>query len=340
MGCLPTLAMLAVQAGFAGMNVLSKLSLDTGMSPFVLIASRSFIAAGVLAPIALYYERNLWATMSRRVILEIFISSTLGYLLYFLGFESTSPTVASALGNLVPALTFVIAATAKMETLRLKTRAGQAKVAGTVACLGGSMVMLFCKGPLLKIWASPLHWRYAEEIAAAAAAKATGARSPVSVGDVLIILSCVAWAGWLILQNKTSQRFAAPYTGTIIMSLIVGVEFAVVSAAVDQRASVWELGSGIRLYSVLYMGVVGWGATFVVMTWCIKLRGPLFVSMFNPVVLVVCAVLGWAFLGEKIHLGDAVGSVLIVAGLYMVLWGKAREAHEPSHIEDGAGTNV
>uniref|UniRef100_M8D739 WAT1-related protein n=1 Tax=Aegilops tauschii TaxID=37682 RepID=M8D739_AEGTA len=242
MGCLPTLAMLAVQAGFAGMNVLSKLSLDTGMSPFVLIASRSFVAAGVLAPIALYYERNLWAMMSRRVILEIFISSTLGMslseLLYFLGFQSTSPTVASALGNLVPALTFVIAATAKMETLRLKTCAGQAKVAGTIACLGGSM-------------------------------------------------------------NKTSQRFAAPYTSTIIMSLIVGVEFAVVSAAVDQRASVWELGSGIRLYSVLYMGVVGWGATFVVMTWCIKLRGPLFVSMFNPVVLVVCAVLGWEFLGER-----------------------------------------
>lgn len=51
-------------------------------------------------------------------------------------------------------------------------------------------------------------------------------------------------------------------------------------------------------------GIVGWGATFVVMTWCIKLRGPLFVSMFNPVVLVVCAVLGWAFLGDKIHLGE------------------------------------
>ncbi|KAM3215078.1 hypothetical protein ACQJBY_067192 [Aegilops geniculata] len=76
------------------------------------------------------------------------------------------------------------------------------------------------------------------------------------------------------------------------------------------------------------------------MTWCIKLRGPLFVSMFNPVVLVVYAVLGWAFLGEKIHLGDAVGLVLIVAGLYMVLWGKAREAREPPHVEDGAGAGV
>lgn len=29
-----------------------------------------------------------------------------------------------------------------------------------------------------------------------------------------------------------------------------------------------------------------------------------------------------------LHLGIALGAVLIVAGLYMVLWGKAREAQE------------
>jgi hypothetical protein len=39
------------------------------------------------------------------------------------------------------------------------------------------------------------------------------------------------------------------------------------------------------------------------MTWCIEVRGPLFVSMFNPVVLVVVAVLGWAILDEQLHLG-------------------------------------
>jgi hypothetical protein len=39
------------------------------------------------------------------------------------------------------------------------------------------------------------------------------------------------------------------------------------------------------------------------MTWCIQVRGPLFVSMFSPVVLVVVAVLGWGFLDEKVHIG-------------------------------------
>ena len=49
--------MLLVQIGFAGMNLLSKMALDNGMSPYVLIAYRSLMAAVFLAPFALYFER-------------------------------------------------------------------------------------------------------------------------------------------------------------------------------------------------------------------------------------------------------------------------------------------
>ncbi|PNT68111.1 WAT1-related protein At1g09380 [Brachypodium distachyon] len=325
MGCMPTVAMLLVQIGFAGMNLLSKMALDNGMSPYVLVAYRSLVAAVFLAPLAVYFERDMWKLMTKKVTIEIILSSSLGMtlceLLFFVGFQSTSATVASAIVNIVPALTFAIAAALKMEPFRPRTAASQAKVIGTVVCVGGSMVMPFYKGPQLKLWDSPIHWHYAEHaVAAAAPAPASSA-----VGDVLIILSAVSWAGWLLMTNKTSESFPAPYTSTTIMSLIVGVECGAVSAAVDRSLSAWSLGLGIRLYSVLYMGIIGWGVTFAVMTWCIQVRGPLFVSMFSPVVLVVVALLGWAFLDEKLHLGSAIGAVLIVVGLYMVLWGKGRE---------------
>lgn len=61
---LPTLAMVMVQLGFAGMNVVSKLALDTGMSPYVLIAYRNIIAAVFLAPFAYYFERYTYVRMS------------------------------------------------------------------------------------------------------------------------------------------------------------------------------------------------------------------------------------------------------------------------------------
>lgn len=57
MGCMPTVAMLLVQIGFAGMNLLSKMALDNGMSPYVLVTYRSLIAAVFLSPFAVYFER-------------------------------------------------------------------------------------------------------------------------------------------------------------------------------------------------------------------------------------------------------------------------------------------
>ena len=69
--CLPTVAMVLVQLGFAGMNVLSKLALDTGMSPYVLIAYRNLIAGVFLAPVAFYFERYIYLSMpSQFVLLE------------------------------------------------------------------------------------------------------------------------------------------------------------------------------------------------------------------------------------------------------------------------------
>lgn len=127
---------------------------------------------------------------------------TLSEVLFFTGFRWTSATVAVAIGNIVPALTFVIAAALKMETVQLKTAAGQAKVMGTAVCVGGSMIMPIYKGPLLKVWASPIHWRYAEHAAAAAAAPTPAS---AALGDVLIILSCVSWAAWLVM---TVYKFA------------------------------------------------------------------------------------------------------------------------------------
>jgi drug/metabolite transporter (DMT)-like permease len=125
--------------------------------------------------------------------------------LYFVGLKSTTPTVACALGNTLPALTFIIAAALKMETVRPGTPAGQAKLVGTVVCVGGSMIMPLYKGPLLKVWASPVRWRFAEQTSSAAAA---AGHSSAVLGDVLIIGSCVAWAVWFVIQVRRTCSLA------------------------------------------------------------------------------------------------------------------------------------
>ena len=53
----PYIAMISLQFGYAGMNVLTKVSLNTGMSHYVLVVYRHAFATAVIAPFALVLER-------------------------------------------------------------------------------------------------------------------------------------------------------------------------------------------------------------------------------------------------------------------------------------------
>ncbi|KAF9595108.1 hypothetical protein IFM89_037042 [Coptis chinensis] len=313
-GLVSCLAMVFVQLCFAGMNIITKLALDTDMNPLVMVTYRQIFATLALAPFAFLFER-----------------ATLNQCLYFIGLKHTTPTIACALNNLLPAITFVMAVPFRMETVGIKKITGQAKVLGTVVCVAGAMFMSFYKGePISVIKPSGWHWRYAENIS-------TGSSSgKVSfIGPLFVIGSCVAWSGWFILQGRMGQKFKAPYTTTALMCFMASFQCAAIAACFQHHPKEWSLGSRIRLIGALYNGVVGSGVTFFLMSWCIEKKGPLYVSAFNPFLLIIVAIFGWAVLGEKVYAGSAVGSFFIVVGLYVVLWGKEKEM-EVKKIEENS----
>lgn len=57
-GAKPYVLMVALQLGSAGMYIISTVSLNHGMSRYVLIVYRNAIAALVLAPFAFFLERS------------------------------------------------------------------------------------------------------------------------------------------------------------------------------------------------------------------------------------------------------------------------------------------
>ena len=130
-------------------------------------------------------------------------SATLNQEFYFVGLKYSRPTVASALNNTLPAVTFVLAAALKMEPVAALS--GKAKVAGTALCVVGSMLITFYKGPLVRTLASPVHWPYVQRTMGAEAAAHAGAHAAV-LGAVLVIASNVAWAVWFIIQVRVRVR--------------------------------------------------------------------------------------------------------------------------------------
>lgn len=128
------------------------------------------------------------------------------------------------------------------------------------------------------------------------------------------------------------------------MSLMATIECALVGACVEHHISAWSLHSVVRLMASIYaasfsnfiltyiseiliqaiidyehhwwviflQGVVCSALAFCIMSWCIERKGPLYVSVFTPLLLVITAVLSWALLREKIDLGMYARFYLII----------------------------
>ena len=62
-------------------------------------------------------------------------------------------------------------------------------------------------------------------------------------------------------------------------------------------------GRLIFLWFDSVQGIVGCGVSFVLLTWCIEKRGPVFVAAFIPVVQIIVSVIDFAILQESLYLG-------------------------------------
>ncbi|GLJ17399.1 hypothetical protein SUGI_0302470 [Cryptomeria japonica] len=318
----PSLAMILVQICFAGMNILSKIALDQGMSHFVLVVYRHLIATIVTAPLAYILERKTRPKLTIRIFCEIFISSLVGITLnqnfYYTGLNYTTATFSTALLNLVPAVTFLMAIVFRMESLNIRSLAGQAKIVGTLICVGGAMTMTLYKGIKLQLWSSPFHLNQHNE--------STHKTEDLTKGSLLVLMSCISFSAWNILQTSITKKYPVQYSSTALMCFLATIQSAIITLIFERdHYEVWVLGWNVQLLAAIYSGVVASAISFCLMTWCIEKMGPVFTTMFWPLVLIIVALLGSILLDEKFYLGSVIGAVQIVIGLYIMLWSKSKE---------------
>ncbi|KAL3515905.1 hypothetical protein ACH5RR_022807 [Cinchona calisaya] len=331
---LPFLTMVIVQLGYAGMNIVSKLAMDSGMNPFVHVAYRQLFATASIAPFAYFLERKKRPQLTFSILSQIFLCSifgaTMNQITYFVGLKNSTPTIACALSNLSPAVTFVLAVPLGLESGGLRSKAGQAKVLGTVICVGGAILLSFYHGPAIGIGQSSIHWKLADH----SRDKNVSNHVNFILGPFLLIASSVSWAIWLIIQARVGKMYAAPYSSSALTCFMASIQCVIVGFCFDHDLNTWSLYPPIRAVSSIYAGTVCTALAFGLMSWCIERKGPLYVSVFGPLLLVIVAILSWAILQEKLYVGTVVGSALIVMGLYGVLWGKNEEMKTTNKAPD------
>ncbi|KAI3445682.1 hypothetical protein Pfo_002347 [Paulownia fortunei] len=337
-GLKPTLIMLLVQTIFSLVNIGFKLAANDGMSLSVLVAYRLIFGAAFISPIAIFAERKKRPKLTGTIVLYGFLcglfGGSLGQNLYLESLVLTSATFASAMANLIPAITFVVAICLRLERLGWTTAAGKAKVFGTLLGIGGAMVFTFYKGPELNIGKTGINLLEMTSVhhrSSAQTQNQEGGHNLV-LGLLLALASCVCYSFWLIIQAKAAEKYPCPYSVTAMMTCWGSIQSTAYAMCTERDWNQWALGWNIRLLAVVVAGILGSGLMFTLIAWCVRMRGPLFVSIFNPLLLVMVSIAGVLFLEEKLYLGMLIGGILIVCGLYVVLWGKSKELKKVNQI--------
>ncbi|KAF7041422.1 hypothetical protein CFC21_051219 [Triticum aestivum] len=328
----PVAAMVVVEFVFSAMQIFIKLALDDGMDVRVLVAYRPMFGAAFLCPIAFLVERKKRPPLTIKVVTGLFLCGLFGVTmnqnLLVLAIKLTnSTTIVTALSNLTPQATFIVAILSRMETLKLRKPSGQAKLAGTLVGLGGAMLLTFYKGPEMGFLHRLAHTGLSHASGDRQLRPQPAAGSRI-LGSFLAIAGCFSYAIWLTIQAKVVQVYPCHYSIAALVCVFGAVQSTLLTLCILRDADHWRLGLNIRLYASAFAGIVASGSAFPLMSWCLQEKGPLYVAMFGPLIIVFVAVMSSVVLNEALHIGIVLGAVLIVAGLYMVLWGKAKEEDE------------
>ncbi|KZV35719.1 hypothetical protein F511_36766 [Dorcoceras hygrometricum] len=311
---------------YAGYFLLTKLAFDVGMNTCVFVFYRQAAATLFLVPITIILERQAAATLflvpitiilerksapplSFTLTIKIFLLSLVGITMSLnivnVALKYTSASLGAATSNTLPVITFFLAVLLRMENLKLSTSPGIVKFGGLTLCVAGVATIAFLKGPLLKLLVG--HHLISSRVREMRQDHAPAADTWIK-GVFLMIFSNVTWALWLLLQCLLST----------IQSFLVALVFA-------RDLSQWKLGFDVQLLSILYCGVVVTGVTFYLQAWVIEKKGPIFLVMTTPLIMIFTITISAFLYGEIISLGSVLGGLLLVGGLYCVLWGKMRE---------------
>ncbi|KAF8110669.1 hypothetical protein N665_0080s0004 [Sinapis alba] len=320
----PFLLMIFLQFGAAGTYIVIMATLNQGQNRYVLIVYRNAVAALVLAPFAIFFERKVRPKMTLSVFWKIvllgFLEPILDQGFGYLGMNMTSATYTSAIMNVLPSVTFIIAWILRMEKVKIAEVRSQAKISGTLVALGGALVMTLYKGPLI-----PLPWSNPDMDQHNGHNNSSQDHNHWVAGTLLILLGCVAWSCFYVLQSITIKTYPADLSLSALICLSGAVQSTVVALVVERHSNGWAVGWDARLLAPLYTGIISSGLTYYVQGMVMKTRGPVFVTAFNPLCMILVALLASFILHEQIHYGCLIGGTVIAMGLYLVVWGKGKD---------------
>ncbi|KAK8587770.1 hypothetical protein V6N12_022247 [Hibiscus sabdariffa] len=316
MEAFPSLAMVAVECSNVVISILFKAASLKGLSYYIFTAYCYVLATIVFIPL-FFFRNTVFPPLNFPLVSLLCLHGITGFIESICqnkGIELGSPILASAISNLTPAFTFILAVsfsflspffsllvfehwhTTRMERVELRRAATQAKIIGTITSISGAFVMIFYKGPMV--------------ISSSSSSSDVQLQRPLEssqsnwiTGGILEALAYLLYSYSYIILAQIMEIYSDEIAVTFVYNLSVVILAIPACLIAEPQLSSWRLTSSTSVAAVLYTGIFGFSFSAVVHTWGIRLKGPVYVASFAPASIVIAAVMSAIFLGEAIYLG-------------------------------------
>ncbi|KAF7847301.1 hypothetical protein BT93_L3106 [Corymbia citriodora subsp. variegata] len=289
----PFILVVFLQLGLAGMDIICKAALNKGTSNYVLVVYRHAVATIAVTPFAIILDRTKGPKMTLPIFIRLMVLGLLEPVidqnLYYLGMKYTTATFGAAMSNVLPAITFVLACIMRLEKVKMRSIRNQAKVLGTFATVARAMIMTLVKGPVFQLSPTRGGGTTDNHIEKGSSNSEISLQNYIK-GSLMITVGMFSQACFMILQAKTLQKYPIELSLTAWICFLGTIEGAVMALVMKRtNTTVWSIHWDTKLLAAVYRGVVCSGVAYYIQGLVMKERGPVFVTAFNPLSMVIVA---------------------------------------------------
>ncbi|KAL9293015.1 unnamed protein product [Arabidopsis thaliana] len=327
-------AMLATETGVVGISTLFKVATSKGLNLYAFLGYSYLLASLLLLPSFFFTDRSRsLPPLSLSILSKIGLLGLLGSMYVitgYIGIKYSNPTLASAISNITPALTFILAIIFRMEKVSFKERSSVAKVMGTILSLIGALVVVLYHGPRVFVASSPPYINFRQ-----LSPPLSSSNSDWLIGGALLTIRDIFVSVSFILQAKIMSTYPAAFTVSFLYIVSVSIVTSMIGLVVEKNnPSVWIIRFDITLITIVTMAIIT-SVYYVIHSWTVRHKGPLYLAIFKPLSILIAVVMSAVFLNDSLYLGCLIGGLLITLGFYAVMWGKANEEKDQLLLVSG-----
>lgn len=268
--------------------VWTKLLIINGLSPAQIFTLRFVIAYVLLLGFSLWRGRHKWFSDSWRDELTMLGLGLTGGSMYFLT-ENESLRFTTATNTSLIVCSCPLFAMLIIALFYRSERFSARQILGSVVALAGMAVVVLNGHFILHL--SPL-------------------------GDTLAFSACLCWALYTLLMKPVMGRYPAMFITRKVFfyGILTILPYYVF---VPDMPSLDVLLRPAVMWNLLFLGSVASMLCYLTWSWCMKGLGAVVCTNWvyvNPITTIVAA---WLILGEQITTYFIMGSVLIIAGMYL-----------------------